>query len=234
VYGSRILGSKNGSNFISQFRFFANKLLTFLNNLLNNQNLTDAHTCYKALDTELFKNLNLKSADYHINHNIPITGLTPKDIITIVNWYSDFYNVKASLPKSSHYDYVISLIESEELFKNVDQSLKLDDCISICLDSINSPSSEYQLNNVIGNVWEFSLPENNVNYYLDKNKGYKINHNNGNLLYDRNVYKNLSKELVHLKGGSYTSTNYGIIKGSTLIVSDDIYDKDFGFRIVLN
>ena len=35
-------------------------MLTIISNLLNNQKLTDAHTCYKAFSTELFKKIDLE------------------------------------------------------------------------------------------------------------------------------------------------------------------------------
>ena len=62
VYGSRVLGKKryNLKNFISLSRVFFNHMLTVFSNLLNNQNLTDAHTCYKAFSSELFRKINLK------------------------------------------------------------------------------------------------------------------------------------------------------------------------------
>jgi hypothetical protein len=34
-------------------------MLTIFSNIVNNQNLTDAHTCYKLFKTEIFNNLNL-------------------------------------------------------------------------------------------------------------------------------------------------------------------------------
>ncbi len=62
VYGSRVLGKRryNLKNFISLSRVFFNHLLTIISNLLNNQKLTDAHTCYKAFSTELFKKIDLE------------------------------------------------------------------------------------------------------------------------------------------------------------------------------
>lgn len=66
VYGSRVLGKKRYSvkNFTSKSRVFFNHILTILTNTLFNQNLTDAHTCYKAFETKLFKNLSLKEKDF--------------------------------------------------------------------------------------------------------------------------------------------------------------------------
>ena len=43
----------------STFRIFCNHILTILSNIINNQNLTDAHTCYKILKIEVFNKINL-------------------------------------------------------------------------------------------------------------------------------------------------------------------------------
>jgi len=60
VYGSRVLNKKRykNKNFTSTFRIFANHVLTAFSNLVNNQNLTDAHTCYKAVRKEIFRKIN--------------------------------------------------------------------------------------------------------------------------------------------------------------------------------
>ena len=57
VYGSRVLGKKRYflTNFTSISRIFFNHILTILSNILNKQKLTDAHTCYKAFDSKIFK-----------------------------------------------------------------------------------------------------------------------------------------------------------------------------------
>ena len=62
LYGSRVLKHDNREkiqNFSHKFRIFANYVLTKINNIINNQNLTDAHTCYKLFDSELFKSIDL-------------------------------------------------------------------------------------------------------------------------------------------------------------------------------
>ena len=66
VYGSRVLNKTryDQKNFISNFRIFANHILTLLTNFLFLQNLTDAHTCYKAFDSKIFKEINLKENDF--------------------------------------------------------------------------------------------------------------------------------------------------------------------------
>ena len=62
LYGSRVLGKKRyqQTNFLSGFRIFGNHFLTILTNLIYSQKLTDAHTCYKMLDTDLMKSLILR------------------------------------------------------------------------------------------------------------------------------------------------------------------------------
>lgn len=66
VYGSRVLNRHRYSqkNFISNFRIFANHILTLITNIFFFQNLTDAHTCYKAFDSKIFKEINLKENDF--------------------------------------------------------------------------------------------------------------------------------------------------------------------------
>ncbi len=61
VYGSRVLGkSRYSKNFTSIFRIFANHILTIISNIINKQNLTDAHTCYKVFHRDIFNNINLE------------------------------------------------------------------------------------------------------------------------------------------------------------------------------
>ena len=62
VYGSRVLNKKkyNNRSFSSKFRVFANEILTIISNIINEQNLTDAHTCYKVFRSDIFKKIHLK------------------------------------------------------------------------------------------------------------------------------------------------------------------------------
>lgn len=61
VYGSRVLNKNRygDKNFTSTFRIFANHMLTIFSNIINNQQLTDAHTCYKAFRKNVFKRIKL-------------------------------------------------------------------------------------------------------------------------------------------------------------------------------
>ncbi len=63
VYGSRVLRNpenKKSQNFSHNIRIIGNIFLTKLSNFLNNQNLTDAHTCYKLFKSKLFKSISLQ------------------------------------------------------------------------------------------------------------------------------------------------------------------------------
>ena len=66
VYGSRVLNRERYkiSGFNSKVRIFGNHFLTIISNLLNKQNLTDAHTCYKVFHKELFDLIILEENDF--------------------------------------------------------------------------------------------------------------------------------------------------------------------------
>tara|TARA_Y100001958_G_C21175629_1_gene506502 strand:+ start:634 stop:1335 length:702 start_codon:yes stop_codon:yes gene_type:complete len=67
VYGSRVLKNpqnKKSQNFSHSLRIIGNIFLTKLSNLLNRQELTDAHTCYKVFDSELFKSIDLQEKGF--------------------------------------------------------------------------------------------------------------------------------------------------------------------------
>ena len=66
VYGSRVLNQVRyrSIGFSSKIRIFGNHLLTLISNFLNNQKLTDAHTCYKAFSREVFDLIKLEENDF--------------------------------------------------------------------------------------------------------------------------------------------------------------------------
>jgi glycosyltransferase involved in cell wall biosynthesis len=62
VYGSRFLG---GPHRVHMFwHYVGNRALTFLSNALNNLNLTDMETCYKAFRADILRDLPLRSDDF--------------------------------------------------------------------------------------------------------------------------------------------------------------------------
>ena len=67
VYGSRVLHKnkyENTKNFTHLVRIWGNVFLTKISNIINNQNLTDAHTCYKMIDSKIFKGIILKEKGF--------------------------------------------------------------------------------------------------------------------------------------------------------------------------
>jgi len=62
VYGSRVLGNNRylSKKFSSIYRIFFNHILTIFSNILNSQNLTDAHTCYKVIKRDIFDKIYLE------------------------------------------------------------------------------------------------------------------------------------------------------------------------------
>ncbi len=85
VYGSRVLNKKRYNNqFISNFRTFGNHVLTIISNFLNNQKLTDAHTCYKIFNREVFLKLNLQEDDFafcpEVNTKISLLNIKIKEM----------------------------------------------------------------------------------------------------------------------------------------------------------
>lgn len=67
VYGSRFRGRIES---MTKPRWIANKLLTFAMNRICGSRLTDACTCYKALDVQLARDLGLESTTFDICHEI--------------------------------------------------------------------------------------------------------------------------------------------------------------------
>ena len=66
VYGSRVLNQNRygASGFTSKLRILGNHLLTIISNIVNNQKLTDAHTCYKVFHKEVFDLIDLEEDDF--------------------------------------------------------------------------------------------------------------------------------------------------------------------------
>ena len=67
VYGSRVLNKnkyQNTKNFTHLIRIWGNVFLTNVSNIINKQNLTDAHTCYKVFKSKIFKRIKLKEKGF--------------------------------------------------------------------------------------------------------------------------------------------------------------------------
>ncbi len=60
VLGSRILGKGAIKGGMPKYKYFANRLLTFIQNLLLSQKLSEYHTGFRAYDKEVLNNVNYK------------------------------------------------------------------------------------------------------------------------------------------------------------------------------
>ena len=87
VYGSRVLPGGNRirpKTFDFIIRYFANWFLTFFSNMLNKQNLTDCHTCYKVFLSEVIKKIHLEEHGFcfcpEITAKISKLGIKIKEV----------------------------------------------------------------------------------------------------------------------------------------------------------
>jgi glycosyltransferase involved in cell wall biosynthesis len=70
VFGSRILGKSALTGGMPLYKYFANRFLTFVQNLLLNQKLTEYHTGYRAYSGEVLKKIKFeKNSDDFIFDN---------------------------------------------------------------------------------------------------------------------------------------------------------------------
>ena len=105
IYGSRVLNNeknKKAQNFSHSIRIIGNIFLTKLSNIINKQNLTDAHTCYKLFESNLFKSIQLNENDFSFCPEITtkLSILNEKILEVPINYRGRTYNqgkkIKAS------------------------------------------------------------------------------------------------------------------------------------------
>ena len=76
VFGSRILGKSALIGGMPKYKYFANRLLTFIQNVLMNQKLTEYHTGYRAYSAEVLKKINFeKNSDDFVFDNEMIASM---------------------------------------------------------------------------------------------------------------------------------------------------------------
>jgi hypothetical protein len=92
---------------------FANFILTKISNLFNNQNLTDAHTCYKLFETEIIQNIELKENGFafcpEITAKISKLGIKIKEVPIDYNGRS--YSEGKKIKYYHAFEAIISLIK---------------------------------------------------------------------------------------------------------------------------
>lgn len=92
VYGSRVLNKnkyQNAKNFTHLVRIWGNVFLTKVSNFINNQDLTDAHTCYKVFLSSIFKKVKLEEDGFSFCPEIT-TKISKMNIL--INEYPISYN----------------------------------------------------------------------------------------------------------------------------------------------
>lgn len=97
VYGSRVLKGakrKRPKKILFLFTIFANKILTLITNLLYNQKLTDAHTCYKSFESKIFKKIKIQSKGFEFCPEITakISNMKIKIYEVPINYFARTYS----------------------------------------------------------------------------------------------------------------------------------------------
>lgn len=93
VYGSRFLGGSNYVRIHFFWHYIANKILTFLCNMLSNLNLTDMETGYKAFRKDSIKDIDLKEKSF---------GIEPELTLKFAKKKLKFYEVSVSYQGRSY------------------------------------------------------------------------------------------------------------------------------------
>ncbi len=116
IYGSRVLEKsmfKNTQNFTHVIRIWGNIFLTKVSNFLNNQNLTDAHTCYKVMDSKIFRKIELKEKGFsfcpEITTKLSLMNLEIKEIP--ISYYGRTYEEGKKITAFDGLDALFVLIK---------------------------------------------------------------------------------------------------------------------------
>ena len=114
VYGSRVLNKNRYSdhNFSSIFRVVANHILTIFSNILNNQKLTDAHTCYKVFKKDILKKIKLEENGFSFCPELTTKiGLIKEEIFEVpIRYKGRSYGEGKKINFKDGIDAVITLI----------------------------------------------------------------------------------------------------------------------------
>ena len=116
VYGSRVLNKSKrliSSNFTNRLRILANYLLTLFSNLINNQNLTDAHTCYKVFKRDLVPKLSLQEDGFSFCPEITtkLSNLKEKIIEIPISYKGREYNEGKKIKFSDGIEAILVILK---------------------------------------------------------------------------------------------------------------------------
>ena len=115
VYGSRVLGKNRyyNKNFSSVYRIFFNHVLTIFSNIINHQNLTDAHTCYKTFSYEVFNSIYLEEDGFsfcpEITTKISLKNINIKEVP--IKYFGRSYKEGKKIKLSDGINALITLLK---------------------------------------------------------------------------------------------------------------------------
>ena len=116
VYGSRVLEKpekKMSQNFSHRIRIVGNIFLTKLSNFLNQQKLTDAHTCYKIFKSHLFKSIKLEEEGFsfcpEITTKVSLLNINIKEVP--INYNGRSYNEGKKIVASDGFRAIWALVK---------------------------------------------------------------------------------------------------------------------------
>lgn len=122
VYGSRVLGRNRylNKNFTSLIRIFINHLLTLFSNFINNQNLTDAHTCYKACRASVFEKIDLFENGFSFcpEFTSKVSNLNEKIIEVPIDYHGRTYAEGKKIKATDGIAAILALLKYGFLGKN--------------------------------------------------------------------------------------------------------------------
>ena len=116
VYGSRVLDKnkfQNTKNFTHFIRIWANIFLTSFSNIINNQNLTDAHTCYKMFKSDIFKKIKLREKRFSFCPEVTtkVSNLKIKIIEYPISYNGRTYNEGKKIKSIDGFSALYSIIK---------------------------------------------------------------------------------------------------------------------------
>ena len=116
VYGSRVLKKSKrviSDNFTNKLRILANYFLTLFSNFLNNQSLTDAHTCYKVFRRNLVTNLNLQENGFSFCPEITtkLSNLKENIVEIPISYKGREYNEGKKIKFSDGLEAILTIIK---------------------------------------------------------------------------------------------------------------------------
>ena len=116
VYGSRVLNKnkrKVSKSFTNNLRILANYCLTKISNIINQQNLTDAHTCYKVFKKSVYKRISLKENGFNFCPELTtkLSNINEKIIEVPISYHGRDYNEGKKIKFSDGIEAILTIFK---------------------------------------------------------------------------------------------------------------------------